>query len=49
LAGCWRIDTLGASIQVRDEKIEMMLTPHARVVELLGTIPGRGAPHRPGC
>jgi transposase len=34
------IDTLDASIRLMDEKIESMLAPHARVVELLCTIPG---------
>lgn len=34
------IDTLEASIQTLDERIELSLQPHARVVELLCTIPG---------
>lgn len=34
------IDTLDASIRLLDEKIEAMLAPHQRIVELLCTIPG---------
>jgi transposase len=34
------IDALEASIQTLDERIELSLQPHARVVELLCTIPG---------
>jgi transposase len=34
------IDTLEAAVGLLDEKIEAMLAPHAKVVELLCTIPG---------
>jgi transposase len=34
------IDALDASIQTLDERVELALAPHARVVELLCTIPG---------
>jgi transposase len=34
------IDALEASIQTLDERVELALAPHARVVELLCTIPG---------
>jgi transposase len=34
------IDTLDAAIQVLDERIQLALAPHARVVERLCTIPG---------
>src|SRR5215212_9820419 len=34
------IDTLDAAIQSLTERIELALTPHARIIELLCTIPG---------
>jgi transposase len=34
------IDTLDAAIATLDEKVEAMLAPHAKIVELLCTIPG---------
>jgi hypothetical protein len=34
------IDTLDAAVANLDEKIEAMLDPHAKIVELLCTIPG---------
>ena len=34
------IDTLDSAVGMLDEKIESMLAPHAKVVELLCTIPG---------
>jgi transposase len=34
------IDTLDAALQNLSERIELVLTPHAEVVELLSTIPG---------
>ena len=34
------IDTLDQAIAMMDEKIEQMLAPHAKIVELLCTIPG---------
>jgi transposase len=34
------IDALDAAIQTLDERVELALAPHARVVELLCTIPG---------
>ena len=40
------IDTLEAAVGLLDEKIEAMLAPHAKVVELLCTIPGSRSERR---